>query len=253
MRFIRIQCSGCLNSFRQPDFHTYHKTLPLPTKTTIAGMIGSAMGLSPESINDDWLKNNRFQMGIIGKRGGMANDLWQIRKYTDKQIKAYEKGTEIQPYKTAVIVRELLYAMEYIIYLSFKDESDFDLVVDKLYNPQWALSLGREDELIRITKIEVVELRESKNLSYQNTVLPIDLSMIKYSVQINSQGGNSNNLLEEAPQIIKMPTLFSYNKEKLNREAIEYSVFSFIGNLSILVDDSCGFFDEELNNSFQIF
>jgi len=67
MKFIRVICFGSMNSFRQPDFHTYHKTLPLPPKTTVAGMIGSALGISPEKVNDEWLKNNRFQMGIVGK------------------------------------------------------------------------------------------------------------------------------------------------------------------------------------------
>jgi CRISPR-associated Cas5-like protein len=51
MRFIRIKAKGCLNSFRQPDFHTYHKTFPLPLKTTVGGMIGGALGISPEEVN----------------------------------------------------------------------------------------------------------------------------------------------------------------------------------------------------------
>ncbi|MCO6490514.1 MAG: CRISPR-associated protein Cas5 [Phaeodactylibacter sp.] len=38
-KFIKLKCRGSFNSFRQADFHTYHKTLPLPPKTTVAGMI----------------------------------------------------------------------------------------------------------------------------------------------------------------------------------------------------------------------
>jgi len=153
MQFIRMQCLGCLNSFRQPDFHTYHKTLPLPPKTTIAGMIGSALGLSPEEINNNWLLTGRFKAGIVGKNNGKANDLWQIRKYEDKHMKAYTKGTVSTPYKTAVIVRELLYGADFFIYLQFKNKEDLQLTFNALKNPKWALSLGREDEIIKIKSL----------------------------------------------------------------------------------------------------
>src|SRR5690606_9662329 len=191
MQFIRIKASGCLNSFRQPDFHTYHKTLPLPPKTTVAGMIGSALGIGPKVVNDQWLKTERFQMGIVGKAKGKANDLWQIRKYETKQIAAYNKGDKDTPYKTAVIIRELLYNSEFIIYLSFKDETDFDLVFQKLQNPAWALSLGREDELINIKEITKVDLEEQSDVTFQNTVLPYDVTEKKYKLILGNSAGKN--------------------------------------------------------------
>ena len=251
MKFMRIKCFGCLNSFRQPDFHTYHKTLPLPPKTTVAGMIGSALGISPEKVNDEWIKNNRFQMGIVGKNNGKANDLWQIRKYENKQLKAYQEGNESAPYKTAVIVRELLYSSEFILYLHFEDENDYELVSSKLQNPEWALSLGREDELVLIKEIRQVNLEEKSNISFCNTVLPIDFTKIPYEIVLSTQNP-SGNLLDEAPKSIKLPITFSYNDDGA-REANEYQQFSFIYNLPIKPKDSRGFYDEELNYSFQIF
>jgi len=248
---MRIVCSGSLNSFRQPDFHTYHKTLPLPPKTTVAGMIGSALGISPEKVNDEWIKNNRFQMGIVGKNNGKANDLWQIRKYENKQLKAYQEGNESAPYKTAVIVRELLYSSEFILYLHFEDENDYELVSSKLQNPEWALSLGREDELVLIKEIRQVNLEEKSNISFCNTVLPIDFTKIPYEIVLSTQNP-SGNLLDEAPKSIKLPITFSYNDDGA-REANEYQQFSFIYNLPIKPKDSRGFYDEELNYSFQIF
>lgn len=251
MKFLRIVCSGSLNSFRQPDFHTYHKTLPLPPKTTVAGMIGSALGISPEKVNEEWIKNNRFQMGIVGKNNGKANDLWQIRKYENKQLKAYQEGNESAPYKTAVIVRELLYSSEFILYLHFEDENDYELVSSKLHNPEWALSLGREDELVLIKEIRQMNLEEKSNISFCNTVLPIDFTKTPYEIVLSTQN-SSGNLLDEAPKSIKLPITFSYNDDGA-REANEYQQFSFIYNLPIKPKDSRGFYDEELNYSFQIF
>jgi CRISPR-associated protein Cas5t len=250
--FIRIICSGCLNSFRQPDFHTYHKTLPLPPKTTVAGMIGSALGISPESVNEDWLQNNRFQMGIVGKSNGRANDLWQIRKYENKQIKAYNKGTESAPYKTAVIVRELLYASEFILYLHFEREKDYDLILNKIQNPEWALSLGREDELILVQEIKLVDLEEKSDINFRNTVLPIDFTTTPYDIIFKSDS-ISGNLLNEAPKTVKLPITFSYNNDTGAREACVFQKFSFIYNLPVKPKESKGFYDEELSCSFQIF
>lgn len=252
MKFIRIQCSGCLNSFRQPDFHTYHKTLPLPPKTTVAGMIGSALGISPESVNEEWLIKNRFSMGIVGKSNGRANDLWQIRKYEEKQIKAYTKGEEATPYKTAVIVRELLYASDFVLYLNFENGSDFELILNKLKNPSWALSLGREDELINIHSIEIIELEEKVNLTYTNTIIPIDLTTSKYNIEFDAEG-LSSNLLNEAPKVVKLPVSFVQDEKTNAREANDFQTFSFISNLPVRFESGIGYLDEELNFSFQIF
>lgn len=252
MKFIRIKCSGCLNSFRQPDFHTYHKTLPLPPKTTVAGMIGSALGISPESVNEEWLQNNRFQMGIVGKNNGKANDLWQIRKYESKQIKAYKKNTESAPYKSAVIVRELLYASEFTLYLHFENEEDFEYVSAKIQNPEWALSLGREDELVLIQEIKQIDLDETTDIVFCNTVLPIDFTTTPYDIVLKSDS-ISGNLLDEAPKSVKLPVTFSYNKDTGAREAYEFQTFSFIYNLPVKPKEGKGFYDEELNSSFQIF
>ncbi len=253
MEFIRIQAKGALNSFRQPDFHTYHKTFPLPLKTTVGGMLGGALGIAPETINDEWLLTDRFFMGIVGYYNGRANDLWQIRKYEGKQIKAYSDGKAETPYKTAVIVRELIYAMDFVLYLSFKSMDDLNLVFEKIRNPVWALSLGREDELIRIEAVNKVSLDIETGLYYKNTILPVDLSLSKYEVMIDRNVNLfSKNLLEEAPQIVKVPIAFSYNKETKERNAIAYKTFSFVGNMPIKLENE-GYIDKELGYTFQIF
>jgi len=252
MKFIRVQAKGCLNSFRQSDFQTYHKTYPLPLKTTVGGMLGGALGISPKSVNDDWLQINRFSMGIAGIANGKANDLWQIRKYESKQIQAFNECKSDKPYKTAVIVRELLYSMDFVLYLSFKDESDLNLIFEKIQNPSWALSLGREDELIKIIAVDKISLEQESCLCYHNTVLPVDLSEIKYKIEMGSNNLFSENLLDDAPQIVKVPIAFSYDNKSNERMAVKFQIFSFIGNLPISLPNA-GYCDKNLGYSFQIF
>lgn len=250
MKFLRVQCKGSVNSFRQPDFFTYHKTLPLPPKTTIAGMLGSALGISPNEVNKEWLIKDRFRVGIVGKNNGKTNDLWQIRKYELKQIDAYNKGKEDTPYKTAVIVRELLIASDFVIYFSFVNDEDYERIFNALRNPKWALSLGREDELIKINHIDILNFEETEEAVFFNTVISGNINDSKYSIQLENL--KNSNLMSQAPSIVKLPIHFEYDNETDVRVSSAFGEFSFIHDLPIKVKQSA-YFDNELNYAFQIF
>ena len=265
MKFLRIKVSGSFNSFRQPDFQRYHKTLPLPPKTTVAGMLGAALGISPKEVNDKWLENNRFQMGIVGNSNGKTSDLWQIRKYESKQISAYNKFRKdisdgvnngdyeiVTPYKTAVIVRELLFACNFFIYLNFTENADFELIKSHLENPVWALSLGREDELIKMTAIDLVEFKEKEDVFLQNTMMPLNEKGEKYDIDL-SRRSSDGNLLNEAPKTVKLPMTFSQKEGSEAREAKTFQDFIFISQLPIKPKGSKAFFDEDLQIAFQVF
>jgi len=243
---------GCLNSFRQPDFHTYHKTLSIPPKTTIAGMLGSALGISPIEVNDEWLEKERFKVGIIAKANGKANDLWQIRKFENKRIKAYEKGNAETPYYTAVIVRELLYQMQFSLYFYFENLEDYDLVFEALQNPSWALSFGREDELFKVLDLKKVELEETKNNFYSNTILPYDINAEGYEMDSEFLAKNmGKNLLEEAPKVLKLPISFAHKGEA--RTANQFAYFTFISSFPVKPKAEVkGFFDAEDTLNFQL-
>lgn len=251
MRFLKIKCQGAFNSYRQPDFHTYHKTLTLPPKTTIAGLMGSALGISPAEVNEEWLLKEKFKMGIVGTANGQANDLWQIRKYESKQIKAYQTGKELTPYKTAVIVRELLYQSKITLYLHFENSEDYDLLLQAFLSPKWALSLGREDELIKIVSVEDVEfniVEEEHRL--RETVVAGDLAELNYRPQIDT--GFSGNILNVAPKTVSLPVSFTTQKDSEVRTANEFRKFTFIGSLPVLMQGQA-FWDESDNVFFQIF
>ena len=251
-KFIKLKCLGCLNSFRQPDFHTYHKTLPIPPKTTIAGMLGSALGISPIEVNDEWLEKERFKVGIIAKANGKANDLWQIRKFETKRISAYAQGKVETPYYTAVIVRELLYQMQFNLYFYFENTEDYDLLFEALQNPAWALSFGREDELFKVLALNQIELKETESAFFSNTILPYDINAEGYEMDSTFLANNmSKNLLEKAPKVLKLPVSFAHNGEV--RTANQFSYFTFVSNFPVKPNaDVRVFFDAEDNLNFQL-
>lgn len=251
MRFLRIKCLGTFNSFRQPDFHTYHKTLPLPPKTTIAGVIGSALGISPTEVNEEWLLKERFKMGIIGTNNGQANDLWQIRKYESKQIKSYQSGKEMAPFKTAVIVRELLFQSKFVLYLMFENEYDYDTVRGALLAPKWALSLGREDELIMIDSVDDIELPlVNAQHSFKETVVEGDLTELNYRLTLDEN--LSGNLLKFAPKTVSLPVSFITKKDSEVRQGNNFRKFTYVGSLPIIIECDA-FRDTSLEKSFQVF
>jgi len=71
-------------SFRVPETHTFHQTLPLPPKTTVIGMIGAALGLDLENAYR-YVDENEISTGVYGKHKGIMRDLWNYRKLTGKE------------------------------------------------------------------------------------------------------------------------------------------------------------------------
>ena len=66
---IRTQTATFLN----PEFQNYHKSFLLPPPTTIVGLAGAALGLSPKAAQE-FFDNKGFEMGIAGKTNGKANE-----------------------------------------------------------------------------------------------------------------------------------------------------------------------------------
>jgi CRISPR-associated protein Cas5t len=273
-KFLKVKCRGTFNSFRLPDFHTYHKTLPLPPKTTVAGMLGSALGIGPEEVNEKWLIPERFRVGVVGTHAGKANDLWQIRKITTKTNGGFF---------TAPIVRELLYGQFFTLYFHFANQTDLELAKNALVNPAWALSLGREDELVLLTAIEEVELPAQEG-HYHNTILPFDINATRYQIKPGAIP-TGQNLLALAPLSFRLPIAFAIGDDKkkpktkkaktqanlfaatadvedddaapnynLPRQAQHYAMFSFIGPLPVQpgAQHAAGFWDDDEKCLFQL-
>lgn len=243
MKALYLSARGVVNSFRQPDHHTFHKTLPLPPKTTVAGLIGAALGIGPEVVNEEWLVNNRFSVAIRGQYEGMFKDLWQFRKYTPKHISSYEKGEEDFPWFTSVTIRELLYALDCEIFIATQEHEDLRILQQAFQNPAWALSLGRDDELINMKRIEIVELTTlSGRPSWSNTVMPFDVFSEGASLDSSFILGKSSiDLMSYAPKVLKLPTQFEYD-DKGERNPKDFKDYTFVGDLPIFLNNDVSYY-----------
>lgn len=239
MKAIRFHLRGELHSFREPSFHTYHKTLLFPPKTTICGLFGAAMGLSPEEVNSMFLSGSPppVEVGVVVESiGGYANDLWKIKK-----VAAGEKNAEEvvmvdgKSYYGAVIIRELLFQPCYRVFVRSLNEELMRSLFEGLQNPSWALSLGREDELVKVSELAWCEVHElPDNVFYDSVVLPAE----KYLIDVESlktTNGKSKQL--QPPLVIKLPLSFEYDQDGV-RDGKDWLPFLFSSNIRVRPKDS---------------
>lgn len=226
---LRIELVGKVNSFRLADHHTYQKSYLFPPKTTVCGMIGAALGYSAHEVNDILL--NKIGVGIyLQSIDGETRDLWKYRKIkarsdTDKtdEVTIIDKTQ----YFSSILVREWLFMPRYVLYIS-SERSFLEKIKNVLEHPVYALSLGREDELIKIRDIRWVTLTYQENLFYSNTVLPFNIFTEGYDIDISSFVPGQKII---PPSVEKVPVKFKYDHE--TREAVGYQIITSFINIHL--------------------
>jgi CRISPR-associated protein Cas5t len=78
MKVLELKVCGPVSSFRRPMDHNYQKTFPLPPPTTLLGLAGAALGLSPEEMWKEGSKIRYLKCTALADRApGTAKDLWK--------------------------------------------------------------------------------------------------------------------------------------------------------------------------------
>ncbi|MDZ7899252.1 MAG: CRISPR-associated protein Cas5 [Arcicella sp.] len=85
MHYISFQMVSVTASYRNPDFQNFHKSYLLPPPTTIIGMVGAGIGLSPVASQQFFIDNEVY-VSINGKSTGKANDLWKYNDFKNGSV-----------------------------------------------------------------------------------------------------------------------------------------------------------------------
>jgi CRISPR-associated Cas5-like protein len=210
LQAVRIQVSGSFNSLRIGSGIKYHRTYYVPTKTTLVGLLGSAMGMDENELQG--LFSSIRTNAILKNFAGIATDLWLVTK-----LKTQGK-TESSP-----IMREILFEPQYSIYYSIdgskNNNMNLDDIVYAFYDPSYALSLGRSDEMILVKEVAKVNLQQSTNEYYfKNTILPFNYK--DYFDKYDSAPLHKGQTFS-LPQVVSIPISFKI-EDGLIRRPLEY-------------------------------
>lgn len=127
-------------SFRDPNTHLYQETILVPPPTTIVGLAGAAMGYEFKDALK-FFKENKISVGCILNNNGNGKDLWNYSKIKVKEV------------KKAILLREFLYDVRADIFFACEDDKKIDKLYDSFCNPQYALSLGNSDDIVKILNV----------------------------------------------------------------------------------------------------
>src|SRR3990172_6770188 len=143
-------------SFRVPETHTFHQTLPLPPKTTIIGIIGAAKGLGLEEAYR-YSDENNILVGVSGRDMGMMKDLWNYRKITGKERKYTEEDIKNRMH-FSVLIREYLFNFELMLFFGAANKQTAENLRESFYSPIFALTLGNSDDLLKVQTISAPQI-----------------------------------------------------------------------------------------------
>lgn len=231
---VRIVCYGISNGFRTPLSQSVHDTLSLPLPTQLIGLLGAAGGFSRSMLPDLYYK---FSVGIIGTHRTTYQDLTKIVKYAARgRIKNPQTPTSL-------LIRENLFDSEFTIWYLPNSDISALRVEEFFLNPKYALSLGRDDEIIRIDQVKIVELRPAENAVVHDTVVPFPLNP-KLETIIES----GDLMIPLVPQ--ELPRSFEVNSE-LIRTPKDFREYTFIEGYSIRSTRS-GALDDEGKQFFPL-
>lgn len=207
---VRVSCSGITNGFRSPLSQSVHDTLPFPTPTHLIGMLGAAMGVSRRDIEPLYYS---FKVGVVGTHSATYQDLTRILKY---------KGSK---QFSSLLIRENLFNTDFQIWYIPTGNLGSDIVMKSLKNPKFALSLGRDDEIIRMNEVSEVELTNVENPLLKNTVVPFSLDPATDKVS-----GEEKFM---APLVsVPLPRTFKIDM-KLRRTPTDFVNYTFIEGYAI--------------------
>jgi len=208
-------------SFRDPLFQNFHKSLTLPPPTTLIGIAGAAMGLSPK-MAQDFFDEFDFQCGAQGTHDGKVSDLWKYNKRT-KNLHLYHPDWE----NGGLLKREYLIDYTLTICYATNNEEAFNKIHNGFISPYFALTLGNSDSLAKISKV-TTDLEIAETNTFNHCIIGgnvIDRVMKKASTNCSFSIYSSSE-----PITYDLPVRFKYTKDYGKRSIAEVSTFSFISN-----------------------
>lgn len=208
MKYCIVEIRTQTATFRNPEFQNFHKTLPLPPPTTMVGVAGAAMGLSP-GASQMFFEESGFVMGSYCKNEGTSTDLWKYNDFSERSI----------------ILKEILFQNYILLVYGSKDHSKMDMLMKSFSNPVYSLTLGNSDSLAKV--VAVKEENSTINSDSMANCL-VEGDVIEEVLSNASNGLDFSIYSTSDPIAMDLPTRFSYSDEYGMRSVSQRKQFSLI-------------------------
>ncbi|HEY5370183.1 MAG TPA: CRISPR-associated protein Cas5 [Hanamia sp.] len=196
-------------TFRNPEFQNFHKSFLLPPPTTLMGLAGAAMGLSPKSAQDFFKEG--FYFGVYGTSKGYCKDLWKYNTF-DKQ--------------GSIILKEIYFDNHFILIYGNDDADIIKNIMDAFLAPAYALTLGNNDSLAKIIKVSIDrDFADSSELSH----CLVEGNIVEEVIEKAKSGVSFSIYSTSEPIAYDLPMRFQYESDYGVRRIVERKTLSFIG------------------------
>lgn len=196
-------------TFRNPEFQNFHKSFLLPPPTTLMGLAGAAMGLSPKSSQDFF--GEGFYFGIYGTSKGYCKDLWKYNTFD-------EQGS--------IILKEIFYSNHFILIYGNESQVLIETIKEAFLAPQYALTLGNNDSLAKVIQVSIdndfVDSFEMSNCLVEGNIVEEVINKAKNGLSFSIYSTSE-------PIAYDLPIRFQYESDYGFRRVIERKTLSFIG------------------------
>lgn len=131
MALLKMNLIGPLQSYGVRGRWDYRDTLEYPTKSAVSGMLGCALGIPRERLEE---VANQIKVHIRVNKAGRISEDYQIREY---------KPTLSSEKKKFVLHKYYLNDASFTVYIDSTDEF-IDKCYTALLDPVWPIFLGRK-------------------------------------------------------------------------------------------------------------
>lgn len=179
---IKIECYQNMANYKKPSSIQVQESFKLPPYSTVIGMIHKVCNFT---------EYQPMQISIQGNSKSIVGDMYTRYFFTPNKCERDRPYFAIinkkdKNYKTGLIrgtgVAELIVDVNLIIHIIPEDESLFDIILNGLKKPSIYPSLGRHEDILRIDKIDIVELEDTKNIELNNDAyIPIEILNVSFS------------------------------------------------------------------------
>lgn len=225
-----IEIKSQTASFRNPNFQNFHKTLKLPPPTTIMGLAGAALGLSPLQAQDFFEKDN-FKIGVYGTFEGICNDTWKYNKLTkdlwkhrswSKLPHLFKKKKDIAG---GVLIKEYLVGTRFLLAFSCSNKEKLEELFSAFNSPAYALTMGNSDSLALVKSV-IQDLGLTKSYHVEHSMIQGDV--VNEVMRLAPEKMEFSIYQTAEPMTYDLPIRFEYKSDYGKRAVSSISTFSLI-------------------------